>query len=216
MKYRVKNWDHFQHYRDRNPPWIKLHYELLSSSDWVMLDDASRVLAIACMLIASRNKGEIDGSESGLTYLKRVAYLNKPPNLKALILCGFLVPASGLQADASTMQADAISEAYKERHIKKEETDNSFSLFWKTYPNKKEKGDAEKAWKSLRPNQELQQVILSAIEAAKLSHKWREEGGKFIPYPAKWLRRKRWEDEVSSPDNDFFPFPVDDEVSHDH
>lgn len=86
-----------------------------------MLDDASRVLAIACMLIASRNKGEIDGSEAGLAYLKRVAYLNKTPNLKPLILCGFLSPASGLQADASTMQSDAISEAYKERHIKKEE-----------------------------------------------------------------------------------------------
>lgn len=90
----VKNWQRFQHYRDRNPPWIKLHFALLSSSDWVTLDDASRVLAIACMLVASRNEGQIDDSAAGLAYLQRVAYLNKKPNLTPLIDCGFLGPAS--------------------------------------------------------------------------------------------------------------------------
>ena len=119
--YCIKNWDHFQHYRDRNPPWIKLHYELLSSSDWVILDDPSRVLAIACMLVASRSKGangEIDGSDSGLAYLKRVAYLNKTPNLTPLILCGFLVPAS----TCKQMQADAISETETETETETEST----------------------------------------------------------------------------------------------
>jgi len=125
MFYRIKNWDHFQHYRDRNPPWIKLHFKILSSSDWVTLDDASRVLAIACMLIASHNKGIIDGSEVGLAYLKRVAYLNKPPNLKPLISCGFLT----LLADASTLQANDTqeTETYKERHIVKEEISDPIS-----------------------------------------------------------------------------------------
>lgn len=94
MKLRVRNWRQFQHYKDRNPPWIKLHFSILSSSDWVTLDDACRVLAIACMLIASRSEGEIDGSEAGLAYLQRVAYLNELPNLSSLIECGFLEPAS--------------------------------------------------------------------------------------------------------------------------
>lgn len=98
MKYKVKNWEQFQHYSDRNPPWIKLHFSLLSSEDWVMLSDASRLLAVVIMLIASRDKGAIDGSSKGLQYLQRVAYLDKKPNLKPLIDTGFLVP---LQADAS-------------------------------------------------------------------------------------------------------------------
>ncbi len=67
---------------------------MLSSSDWVTLDDASRVLAVACMLVASKTEGQIDDSEGGKAYLKRVAYLNKPPNFKPLIDCGFLVSAS--------------------------------------------------------------------------------------------------------------------------
>lgn len=107
MIYKVKNWERFQHYRDRNPPWIKLHFALLSSSDWVTLDDASRVLAIACMLVASRNEGQIDGSASGLAFLKRVAYLNRAPSLKPLIDCGFLESAS---ANASNTLADARPE----------------------------------------------------------------------------------------------------------
>ena len=114
MKYKVKNWTMFQHYRDRNPPWIKLHFSLLSSHDWVMLDDASRVLAISIMLIASRNGGEIDGSDAGLDYLQRVAYLKRKPSLKPLIDCGFLECAS----KEEQMLADARPE---ERHILKEE-----------------------------------------------------------------------------------------------
>jgi len=34
---KVKNWEKYQHYKDRNPPWIKLHFELLTSADWVPL-----------------------------------------------------------------------------------------------------------------------------------------------------------------------------------
>ena len=87
MRYRVVEWQKYQHYKDRNPPWIKLHFALLSSKTWVMLDDASRVLAIACMLLASRDNGEISGDAK---YIKRVAYLNRAPNFKPLIECGFL------------------------------------------------------------------------------------------------------------------------------
>jgi len=58
-EFTVRNWRKYQHYTDRNPPWIKLHFEILSSEDWVMLADDSRVLLIACMLIASRNQGKV-------------------------------------------------------------------------------------------------------------------------------------------------------------
>lgn len=28
--FKVRNWEQFQHYKDRNPPWIKLHFALLA------------------------------------------------------------------------------------------------------------------------------------------------------------------------------------------
>lgn len=115
MKFKVRNWRHFQHYKDRNPPWIKLHFSMLSSADWVTLDDASRVLAVACMLIASRSEGEIDGSEAGLGYLQRVAYLSKKPDLTPLIECGFLESASTCKQTLASARPETETEK-KNKH----------------------------------------------------------------------------------------------------
>ncbi len=86
-EYRVKNWSEYQHYKDRDPPWIKLHFKMLTSRDWVVLNDSSRVLAIASMLIASRHGGKIPNDPE---YIQRIAFLNKPPDFKPLVKCGFL------------------------------------------------------------------------------------------------------------------------------
>lgn len=114
MKYQIKNWKKFQHYKDRNPPWIKLHESVLASADWVMLDNDGRVLAIASMLVAAKNDNQIDTSEAGRAYMQRVAYLPSLPDFKPLIACGFLVPCEpDMLADASTckrMLADARPE----------------------------------------------------------------------------------------------------------
>lgn len=124
--FKVRNWEVFQHYKDRSPPWIKLHYDLLSSETWVMLDDSSRVLAIACMLIASRNEGNVPNNPA---YFKRVAYLNKKPNFNPLLEAGFLEKVQALDtdtinqlADASTIQADARPEKRRGEQRREEET----------------------------------------------------------------------------------------------
>lgn len=70
-----------------------------------------------------------------------------------------------------------------------------FELFWKAYPKKKSKGQAEKVWKRLRPNEQLLATMIATIEIAKTSDDWLKEGGKYIPYPATWLNAKGWEDE---------------------
>ena len=113
----IKNWKDYQHYKDRNPPWIKLHFSILSSQDWVMLDDNSKLLAVVCMLLASRKEGQIDGSEDGLAYLQRVAYLKKRPDLNPLIKCGFLEYASGCK------QLQANDRPEKSREYTSTETD---------------------------------------------------------------------------------------------
>lgn len=77
---------------------------------------------------------------------------------------------------------------------KREDAMKSFPKFWDAYPKKKNKGDAEKAWKSVKPTDELLTQILEAVEVAKRGDDWRKESGKYIPYPASWLRAKGWED----------------------
>lgn len=70
-----------------------------------------------------------------------------------------------------------------------------FDLFWQQYPKKRSKGQAEKAWAKLRPNDELFESIMAGLERAKASYEWQKEGGQYIPYPATWLNAKGWEDE---------------------
>lgn len=52
-------WDEFQHYRDRDPPWIKLYRDILTSSPWLLGTDISRLVQIALILLAARYKNEI-------------------------------------------------------------------------------------------------------------------------------------------------------------
>ncbi len=73
-----------------------------------------------------------------------------------------------------------------------------FEQFWAAFPKKKSKGDAEKAWASLNPDESLQDTIMASLERAKTSEQWAKDRGQFIPHPATWLRRKGWEDEVKS------------------
>ena len=70
-----------------------------------------------------------------------------------------------------------------------------FEIFNKAYPKHKSRGDAEKAWKSLKPDDALLARILKSLEAAKKSKDWIKENGQYVPYPATWLRAKGWEDE---------------------
>lgn len=69
-----------------------------------------------------------------------------------------------------------------------------FEKFYAAYPKKRSKGDAEKAWRAIRPSDELSERIILALNRAKNSDDWLKEGGKYIPYPASWLRAMGWED----------------------
>lgn len=70
-----------------------------------------------------------------------------------------------------------------------------FKTFWDAYPKKKSKGDAEKAFKAINPDDQLLGAIIAAVKKQLLSRDWQKDGGQFIPYPASWLRAKGWEDE---------------------
>ena len=40
----IVDWEKFQHYKNRNPPWIKLHTKLLRNYQFRMLSDEQKVL----------------------------------------------------------------------------------------------------------------------------------------------------------------------------
>jgi hypothetical protein len=74
-------------------------------------------------------------------------------------------------------------------------TYEAFASFWSVYPKKKNKGQAEKAFAKLNPDDDLLQTILNAVEGASHSADWLKSDGQYIPHPATWLNAKGWEDE---------------------
>jgi len=73
---------------------------------------------------------------------------------------------------------------------------SGFEVFWKAYPKKKSKGDAEKWWIKNLPNNSLVEQMILSIKKLKESDSWKNEGGKYIPHPSSWLNSKGWEDEI--------------------
>ena len=72
--------------------------------------------------------------------------------------------------------------------------EGDFEAFWSHYPRKRSKEDARKAWDAVRPTAWQAAVLMSAVAAASTSNEWQQDGGRFVPYAATWLRGRRWED----------------------
>lgn len=91
------------------------------------------------------------------------------------------------------------SNTKSKNNIPSKDPESGFNVFWAAYPKKKDKEAARKAWFKLRPDEQLQGVILQAITVQANTADWRKESGRFIPYPATWLNNKRWEDDTGQP-----------------
>jgi hypothetical protein len=110
--------------------------------------------------------------------------------------------ASITRRHASARDSDAqVGREGKEIKEHASLTQTSFERFWETYPKKKSRGDAEKAWNAIKPNEHLVDQILQAVQRAKTSAQWQKDAGQFIPYPASWLRDKGWLDEILTQSN---------------
>jgi len=56
---RIKNWTKFQHFKDRKPPWVKLHREILDDLEWHELSPVAAKVLVSLWLIASEHDGEL-------------------------------------------------------------------------------------------------------------------------------------------------------------
>ena len=88
--YTVRNWNEFQHYGKRNPPWIKLHRALLDDYNFCSLDDSAKAHLILLWIFASQHGGEIPNDTDFLE--KKLSC--KGINVMKYVELGFLVAKS--------------------------------------------------------------------------------------------------------------------------
>ena len=185
---KIKNWEEYQHYKDRNPPWIKLHVKTLNDRAFTDLSSSNRGLLIQLWILASENEGQISNDLEEIKYRLRDTNI-KQKDLNSLIEKGFLSGCKHMIANDSECYSETETETEK---------NTLFEQFWQAYPKKKSRGQAEKAWLKIKPkpDEQLLATMIATIERAKKSVEWVKDSGQFIPYPATWLNAKGWEDEI--------------------
>lgn len=105
---RILDWRKYQHYKDRSPPWIKLHREqVLDSRRYRALADASKALLVDLMVLASEEEGKVKYDLADLQYRLRRVPEEMVPVLEDLARARFIaLPDQGqgdLLADACTV-----------------------------------------------------------------------------------------------------------------
>ena len=81
-----RSWRDFQHYKDRNPPWIRLHRSLLDNKDFQRLPVASRALAPMLWLLASESvDGVINADPDDLAFRLRATEKEMSVALRPLL-----------------------------------------------------------------------------------------------------------------------------------
>ena len=92
-------------------------------------------------------------------------------------------------------EIEVEKEEETETEIEKEhESEAAFDLFWDEYPRKVKKQQAREAFQCVSVSLD---ILLEALSRQKKSSQWQEDGGRFVPYPAVWLRDRRWEDDIN-------------------
>lgn len=127
---KIKNWDQFQHFKDRRPPWIKLHRDILENRDISMISDSAFRVLVGIWLLASEDK-EMEGSIPEIDDIVFRLRIEKTKVIKALKELDKFVIQDDIKGISDQYQLDAPE---KRQSRDKEEIDAVFE-FWKTTLN---------------------------------------------------------------------------------
>jgi len=205
MKYCIKGWNKFQHFKDRKPPWIKLYRDLLDDMDWHELDGESAKALVSLWLIASENEGQLPEmrklafrlriSEKALQGIcNKLSHWIEPHDDNVISPCH--------QDDAPETETETETET--EKNMSGPEAPDGFEEFWKAYPRtpNMSKSAALKAWQKQKSKLPPQDQLLQAVAKYRdfLARETKKNGRE---YPAKhaqgWLSEERWTGFIADP-----------------
>ena len=83
----IRNWDRYQHYRHRNPPWVKLHVKMLADYKFLRLSDTGKLHLLASIMLAAQYDNEIPADPK---FLQQILCLSEPFLIDDLVSAGFL------------------------------------------------------------------------------------------------------------------------------
>jgi hypothetical protein len=203
----ICNWADKQHYKDRNPPWIKLYNDLLENYEFSLLSDKEKFHLVGIWILASRlkNKLPLDGK-----WIARKIDADSKVDLNRLIELEFIEVLADSKQDASKLQHKEDNSVPRERaeteqsraEVDKDfppvdavDKETGFDEFWDVYPKKKAKEDAHKAWVKNDCHKIAEMLINDVINRSANDGQWEEV--RFVPNGATYLNGKRWNDDLT-------------------
>lgn len=156
--FRVVGWDDFQHYKHRDPPWVKLHRRLLDNFAWSLLPDASKGHLVGVWLLASRHDNCVPYEPAWVA--TRIG-ATTAVDLEVLVAAGFIEGCTRSGKALATRKQNASKvlaprkrnadpELEKRQSRVETETDSLFAEAWAAYPQRpgNSKAAARRAWEA--------------------------------------------------------------------
>lgn len=202
--FRVRNLEKHQHYKERCPPWIKLHRSILQDYEFCELSDTSKIQLVLIFLLASQIDNKVPCNEG---WIKKQIGVNSPVVLKPLFKGGFIeLIHDASKGDEGTLatckhttdvDADSETETYTTTYKTTETYTEWFEEDWISYPRKagsksKSKTCYLKSVTSLEKRKQFQEktkVYLSTVSDPK-----------YYKQGETWFRN--WEDHIIDEGNE--------------
>jgi len=213
------NWESHQSYKDRKPPWIRLHKSLLDNYEYQSMSVEARALLPMLWLLASEHKdpcsGLVTDSLRKISFRLRADIDALTKALQEIIKAGFFeildqdnldgntegknkenqgcneAVTNPLRNRTSTVTPETETETETETDITSNPDGLDFSVFWERYPKKENRKKSEVAWNAL--TKKKKELALKDIET-----RYNETQKKYIPLPTTYLHGERWSDEKES------------------
>lgn len=189
----IKNWATHQHYKDRNPPWIKMHQSVLDDYEFNCLQNDSKLLLMLIWIFASKFGHSNPRIPNDTEYLQDKLPFKGKVDLKPLYDMGFLILESNTLAECK-QTASPETKTEEETEAEKYIPEKFFEADWEFYPRKA--GSKSKAKKCYLKS------VNTAEKRVNFLSKTREYISKtdpnFLKHGETWFRN--WEDhEIAEP-----------------
>lgn len=132
--YKIKEWSSFQSYKDRSPPWIRLHKKLLDDYTFQRMSVEARALLPMLWLIASEDKDPVSGmlrmSYEEISFRLRQDAKKTKTTLHEIVESGFIEDLSASYGTVTEpLRIDyPETEAYREETEKEKKAPTGFVL----------------------------------------------------------------------------------------
>ncbi len=213
MRYRVRDWEKFKHFKDRNAPWVKLNKDLLSSRDWFDLSGDTAKTLVMLWLVASEDP-EREGNLPDLRELAfrlRMDEANVQRHLGELAKWLEQTDTESESSDPVALQPDITMIQEKHQSNNTDDTvpekptkkpvlrmkhgtkpySKEFSEFWSFYPKKLGKTNAYDRFTKITETIDPE-VIIAGLHS-QLKQTFFTEDPEHFTFAETWLNQRRWE-----------------------